>query len=1018
MYRAKPFWAWNGKLEEMELRRQVRLMSQMGFGGFFMHSRCGLDTKYLSEEWFKCINACVDEAEKLDMQAWLYDEDRWPSGAAGGLVTKNPEYRQRHLKLNVFHDNDAFTWSGNTLAVFKAGLRGKKASKIIRLTKKSLTETLQKGEALLVFSVEISEPSSWYNGYTYLDTLSHKAVREFMRVTHEAYRKKCGKYFGRIPGIFTDEPGYGWPHPWTDSLPKEFKKRYGYDILDHLPELFYDLEGQSVSMAKYHYFDCLTFLFVNAFARQIGEWCDKNKLIHTGHVVDEDSLSHQTAGCGSCMRFYEYMQAPGMDLVTETRRIYDAAKQVSSAARQFGRKWRLTETYGCTGWDFSFSGHKALGDWQAALGINLRCLHLSFYSMLGEAKRDHPASIFYQSTWWKDYRKVEDYFARINVVMTKGTEIRDLLVIHPVESMWLLYRYDVKMSDEMQKYNQMLFQLRDSLLKENIDFDYGDEDILARHGKVIKNGSAPCLRVGQAEYKAVIVPPLLTIRAGTLRLLREFKEAGGTLVFTKSPPDYVDAQPSGEARQLAETCPQVSAAGKELPGAIEASSRRISILDENGAEIAPALYLLREDRESFYLFVINSGHKESELKADWNNDIIVSDRKASFNRVQIITFFKSEQPLELDPDTGKVFRAEASQSDRGWFIQARLPALGSKLYMLPKEKSSVHYPVKKELTSISQTPLHVLKWDFRLSETNVMALDRARYKLNSSKWQRAKDILRVDHTVRDALNIPRRGARTVQPWAREKPEAPKTLNLSLSYIFDVQAVPGGELFLGMELPKGYRITINGHFVNTDAECGWWCDKSLRKIPLDPNTLQVGKNELLFTMDYSENHPGLEMIYLLGNFGVELKDNNPVMTIPPRFLKIGDWVPQGLPFYSGSLSYVTALSSGLKKGERLFLKIPEYRGVAVKVWINGNEVGIIAWEPQEIDLTDFLNNGHSELRIEVLGHRRNSHGPLHYIEKQPIWTGPYEMSPSEKDSVEHYQLVPCGLLADPLLEVRG
>ena len=83
-FRGAPFWAWNGKLDPEELRKQVRIMHRMGLGGFFMHSRVGLNTPYLGPEWMKCVDACVDEAEKLDMQAWLYDEDRWPSGAAGG----------------------------------------------------------------------------------------------------------------------------------------------------------------------------------------------------------------------------------------------------------------------------------------------------------------------------------------------------------------------------------------------------------------------------------------------------------------------------------------------------------------------------------------------------------------------------------------------------------------------------------------------------------------------------------------------------------------------------------------------------------------------------------------------------------------------------------------------------------------------------------------------------------------------------------------------------------------------
>jgi len=67
-----------------------------------------------------------------------------------------------------------------------------------------------------------------------------------------------------------------------------------------------------------------------------------------------------------------------------------------------------------------FAGHKALGDWQAALGINLRCPHLAWYTMEAEAKRDYPAAISWQSPWWQAYPKVEDYFARINAATSRA----------------------------------------------------------------------------------------------------------------------------------------------------------------------------------------------------------------------------------------------------------------------------------------------------------------------------------------------------------------------------------------------------------------------------------------------------------------------------------------------------------------------------------------------------------------------------------------------------------------------
>ena len=82
-YRGKPFWSWNGKLEKDELLRQVDVLKEMGFGGYFMHSRTGLVTEYLGEEWFELVNAVADKGEKLGLENWLYDEDRWPSGTAG-----------------------------------------------------------------------------------------------------------------------------------------------------------------------------------------------------------------------------------------------------------------------------------------------------------------------------------------------------------------------------------------------------------------------------------------------------------------------------------------------------------------------------------------------------------------------------------------------------------------------------------------------------------------------------------------------------------------------------------------------------------------------------------------------------------------------------------------------------------------------------------------------------------------------------------------------------------------------
>ena len=1025
-YRGRPFWAWNGKLEPDELRRQIRIMKRMGLGGFFMHSRVGLATPYLADEWFECVDACISVAAILGMEAWLYDEDRWPSGAAGGFVTKNREYAMRAVRMLELSDTKELKWDADSIAAFVGRVDGASATGLRRIPKGKRPK-LSKGESIIAFRHHVSEGGSWFNGEAYLDTLNPEGVKKFIDVTHEEYKKRCGEHFGKsVPGIFTDEPAYSmwgyyhWPTlAWTKKLPAIFKRRYGYDLLDHLPELFFDVDGKTISQPRYHYYDCITGLFTDSFARQIGDWCENNNMLFTGHVQGEDTLSSQIMAVGSAMRFYEHMQEPGMDLLTEHWHSYDAAKQVASAARQFGRKWRLTETYGCTGWDFPFAGHKALGDWQVALGINRRSHHLSWYTMEGEAKRDFPAGIFYQSPWWQIYPKVEDYYARIHAVMTRGEEVRDLLVIHPVESMWAVYRRNPAGNKAQGECEAAIAGPRDTLLGANIDYDYGDEEILARHASVRTVKGQPTLIVGKARYRAVVVPPLKTIRSSTLALLRKFRKAGGSVVFAGAVAEHVEALPSAQAADFARCCRKAPASGAGLVRVVEAACRRVSIADAKGREIGPALYLLREDRDACYLFVCNTGHSPAQMrKSGPMADVAVKERKAEFADVRIVGFAECDgRPVELDAETGEAHAAEAKKTAGGWEISTSLPALGSRLYLIPKKKSSAP-PARKKRKEIRRTALRRKAWQISLSESNVLVLDRPRYRIGSDRPHGPEEILRVDRKIREALKVPPRGGAMVQPWARQKPAHPRHADVSLTYSFDVKAAPSGDLHLALERPDTFEASVNGVALSTDAECGWWTDRSLRKIPIDPSILRPGKNEITLRCDYTEEHPGLEIIYLLGNFGAAVNGTSVALTPMPTALRIGDWCRQGLAFYSGSVAYAAPIRPKLRKGDRLIVAVPDYRGAAVRVLVNGAEAGIIGWQPNEVDVTDFLVDGANDLRIQVIGHRRNSHGPLHSAKKWPHWTGPGEFVSHGDAWIDGYQLVPCGLMKPPELIVRA
>ena len=118
-FRSAPFWAWNAAITREGVREQVPLFAAMGYGGFFIHSRPGLATPYLSEEWFARVRDAVEAAEKAGLKAWLYDEDRWPSGTAGGFLTRErPDHAATELRTVPGAEPGSAPEEGSVLAWF------------------------------------------------------------------------------------------------------------------------------------------------------------------------------------------------------------------------------------------------------------------------------------------------------------------------------------------------------------------------------------------------------------------------------------------------------------------------------------------------------------------------------------------------------------------------------------------------------------------------------------------------------------------------------------------------------------------------------------------------------------------------------------------------------------------------------------------------------------------------------------------------------------------------------------
>lgn len=983
-YRGAPFWAWNCQLDKKELLWQIERLKEMGLGGFHMHCRSGMSTPYLSDEFMDLVGACVEKAKEEKMLAWLYDEDRWPSGAAGGLITKDPAYRARHL---LFTPDEIE--GEEPLARYAISLDENQCLQSYRRLQAG--EGAQAGEKLRYSYLHIAQDDPWYNNQAYLDTLNPKAVQKFLDVTHERYAACFGEDFGSvIPAIFTDEPQFTskrtlrYPEddgiailPWTDDLEESYRAAYGESLLDKLPEVLWEMPGNQPSATRYHYHDHLTERFTRAFADQIGAWCEAHHIMLTGHMMSEPSLESQTRMLGEAMRSYRGFQLPGIDMLCDQRE-FTTAKQAQSVAHQDGRPGILSELYGVTNWNFDFRGHKAQGDWQAALGVTVRVQHLSWVSMEGEAKRDYPASIHYQSPWYKEYPYVEDHFARLNTALTRGTPWVRIGVIHPIESYWLCRGPKQQTEDHCRELDSHFFEVTSWLLHGLCDFDYICESLLPSQNE---SGGAP-LQVGHMAYDVVIVPGCETIRSTTLDRLEKFANAGGKLIFMGNVPKYVDARPSCRALHLAENAMTIPFAAHDLLSALE-PVRFIDVRDGDGIRAPRLLHQLRCDGEDRWLFLCNGYQPyRNDQPDEWQYTLTVRGLW---------------QPTLYDTQSGEIRPFPCTQANGNTQIPLTWHGHDSLLLRLTPGTCALPAAPKHPLHEISR--FHGV-FPVTLSEPNVLLMDQAEYAFDDEPWQSKDEILRIEKRLREKYHLTQRDGSLPQPWV-VPPDTTYAHYLSLR--FKIQSeIACSTLHLALERPDLTEIHWNGAAIPAVPD-GYFTDKSIKTIPLP--ALNAGENELLLRLPLG-NRCGAEWCYLLGDFGVRVQGDTAVITPPVRSLGFGDWVHQGLPFYAGNVTYHLPLEA-----EGPFtLQCPQYRNPLLSVDMDGKRMGIIAYSPYTLSIPCAA--GKHTLDITAYGNRCNAFGSVHCADATLDWYGPNAWRLSGAQWCDEYRLVPTGILSAP------
>jgi hypothetical protein len=351
--------ALTGKPSREWVHDRLLELRQGGIEQFMLYPRSGCELEYLSEEYFAACENFIQEAQSLGFSSlWLYDEFNWPSGQCGGRVqAANPDFG---LQLLQCVPTAAGEWE--------------------------CTVTI--------------DPR-------YPNLLNAKAMEYFMQLTHEAYAKRFGSLFGIfIKGVFTDEPSPGYGANY-------FKDQQGVRKIPYYPEFEAEYEAfhhvpfrQDLSNPQFAE-RCQRVVaerFRKNYFDRLRSWCEKHKLILTGHLMSEWAMRPARNHNGDPLLAITGFGMPGCDDIFTRPTIKDF-EWLTLGTVQYGIRKRqnggIAELFAYGPADMPLSRMNAMFYLTALFGVNhyfLAVSQLDFRGNIGKYAWFNPYSA--DQPWW------------------------------------------------------------------------------------------------------------------------------------------------------------------------------------------------------------------------------------------------------------------------------------------------------------------------------------------------------------------------------------------------------------------------------------------------------------------------------------------------------------------------------------------------------------------------------------------------------------------------------------------
>lgn len=998
-HRQMPFLVLNGIVTPGRITEMLEQYAANGIGGLFFHARPGLVTEYLSQEWFDLFNHTADECRRLGLECHMYDENSWPSGFGGGhTVAQNPLTVLSHLSVTA-HKAGHYTARGEVLQTLR-----KVDGQWTPVEPGVKPAELAKSEDIVTIEMLPAPASLWTGGFPMVDLINPATTPTFIQTTHEQYRRHCGRHFGSTTRyMFTDEPTIGRAnYPYSLHIERQFFRDHGYELRPELYRLFITTERSSE--VRHDLRMTQVRLFADLFCKPLAAWCERNGLEFTGHFDEHDWPIPRSAL--SSMYLQRWMHAPGIDLLgfqflprQRTRNAFWllTVKEVVSVAQQTGRRRVLCETAGGGGYDFNPADLKAFHDYMQVHGVNLLNPHLSHMTQAGARKYDWPQTISDHASWWPCYRPLADHDARFNVATTSGTLRHRVLLLHPTTSTWPDYvpglpeaLQDATTANACEALRQTHSGLVAFLAAHHVDFDLGDELILAELGEV----AGRQLRVGHAVYDVVVVPGTMTnMLRSTPGLLADLVSAGGVVLVQGAPAvKYLEGRAWAEGQRAA------LAAGWRPVGdeqALLAAIREVApplITNAEGGELPPQLCYMQR--------ALEDGRLIHSFANPWHNETVSSKVRLPGVCATL-----------LDTQSGCASPLPSKAAGDGQIVSVELPAHGTMVVVTSSRPAVATAPTP---TQPQWVPVSPKSWRVQRTSPNQLALLFCDLELGD-QVHRNLGVVTANEKLWQAQGYPRDMWQWTIQYRRTYIDLPTREDSPFAVTYRFRIAPEAladaqrSLEVAVERPWLYEVTLNDRRLELPER--WW-DLDMRKGFAGRHAV-AGENALVLRAARFQTLHELAPVYVLGDFALRGDEKGHVIA-PPRELTCGDWGPQGLPFYPWGVVYRCRLTLA-RDAAGIEVQLPGLPGSAARVTVDDRPIGDVLYPPYRVAADLPLPAGDHEVSVELMGSMRNMMGP-HFSQGVPA-VGSWMKPAVGPVAADQHHVTPTGLGQPPTLRVR-